>query len=87
MNHTPVKTVNLTAGSAATTISDKHRAIIISNTGVSTSTVTLTFTTTQGVVTGNFDIRVAANSGPFYIPCKIASAAATSSNVSILLLA
>jgi len=87
MNHTPVQKIDLAAGSSATTVTKKHRAVIISNTGAGTSTVTLTFTTTDGVSSGDFIIRLVANSGPFYIPCKIASAMATTTNASILLLA
>jgi hypothetical protein len=87
MNHTPVKVVAVTAGAPSpTTISDKHRAIIVSNTGVSTSVVTLVFMDKNGQNTGNFDIRIAANSGPFYIPCRITSVSCTTSNISVALL-
>lgn len=87
MNHTPVQKIDLTAGAGATSVTKKHRAIIISNTGVGTSTVTLTFIDIDGQTTAGFDIRLVASSGPFYIPCRIASAAVTTSNASILLLA
>lgn len=86
MNHTPVKVVAVTAGAAATTISDKHRAIIVSNTGAGTSVVTLIFMDKNGQNTGNFDIRIAANSGPFYIPCRITSVSCATSNISVALL-
>ena len=85
MNHTPVKVVAVTAG-AATTISDKHRAIIVSNTGSGVSTVTLVFMDKNGQNTGNFEIKLAANSGPFYIPCRITSVSCTTSNISVALL-
>jgi hypothetical protein len=87
MNHTPVQKIDLTAGAGATTVTQKHRAVIISNTGAGTSSVTLTFTTTDGISSGDFIIRLVVNSGPFYIPCRIASASAATSNASILLLA
>jgi hypothetical protein len=87
MNHTPVKVVAVTAGAVtATTISDKHRAIIISNTGSGVSTVTLVFMDKNGQNTGNFEIKLAANSGPFYIPCRITSVSCATSNASIALL-
>ena len=87
MNHTPVQEIDLTAGAGATSVTKKHRAVIISNTGVGTSIVTLTFIDTQGQTTSGFEIRLVANSGPFYIPCRISSASASTSNASILLLA
>jgi len=86
MNHTPVKVVAVTAGAAATTISDKHRAIIISNTGGATSVVTLVFMDKNGQNTGNFEIRIVLNSGPFYIPCRITSVSCSASNISVALL-
>lgn len=85
MNHTPVKVVAVTVG-ATITISDKHRAIIVSNTGAGTSVVTLIFMDKNGQNTGNFDIRIAANSGPFYIPCRITSVSCATSNISVALL-
>jgi hypothetical protein len=86
MNHTPVKVVAVTAGLGATAISDKHRAIIISNTGAGTSVVTLVFMDKNGQNTGSFEIRIAINSGPFYIPCRITSVSCATSNISVALL-
>lgn len=86
MNHTPVKVVAVTAG-VTTTISDKHRAIIISNSGgATTAVVTLVFMDKNGQNTGDFVIRIVGNSGPFYIPCRITSVSCTGSNITVALL-
>jgi hypothetical protein len=87
MNHTPIKVIAVTAGAGATTISDKHRAVIVSNTGTTTSEITLQFLDINNLNTENFVIRLIANSGPFYIPCRVKSITATTSNASIVLLA
>lgn len=90
MNHTPIKVISpITAGAAATNISDKHRAVIISNIGTTTSEITLQFLDINNLNTGNFVIRLVANSGPFYLPCRVKSIAVTTatSNAAIVLLA
>jgi len=87
MNHTPVKVVAVTASAGATTISDKHRAIIISNSGgATTAVVTLVFMDKNGQNTGDFVIRIVGNSGPFYIPCRITSVSCSGSNITVALL-
>jgi hypothetical protein len=90
MNHTPIRAITVTQGAGATTISDKHRAVIVSNTGTGTSEITLKFLNINGADTGNFVIRLVANSGPFYIPCRVTSisvAASATAGATILLLA
>lgn len=87
MNHTPIKVIPVAAAANAT-ITDKHRAVIISNTGTTaTSEITLQFLNINNLNTGNFVIRLVVNSGPFYIPCRVKSISVTGSNASILLLA
>lgn len=86
MNHTPIKVIPVAAAANAT-ITDKHRAVIISNTGTTTSEITLQFLDINNLNTGNFVIRLVANSGPFYIPCRVKSISVTGSNAAIVLLA
>jgi hypothetical protein len=89
MNHTPIRAITVTQGAGATTISDKHRAVIVSNTGTGTSEITLKFLDINGADTGNFVIRLVANSGPFYIPCRVTSisvSASVTAGATILLL-
>ena len=86
MNHTPVSVSSITSAGAGSTVTvtEKHRAVIISNTGTTTGILTLKFLDKNGANSDDFVIRTVANSGPFYIPCRVVSAYATGSTFSIL---